>query len=170
MNIVLCGLPKSGKTTIGKRLSHTLGWDFFDTDAVLEQQHGLSCRELFRREGEARFRQLENQLLHCLHHNHRYILSLGGGTLCHPGNIPLACALGTVVFLAASHEILWNRICNHGIPAYLDAQNPENEFHRLAAARIPLCESAAAYVIHTDGLTEDDVVKQFFNLGIVHGK
>ena len=56
-NVILIGMPGSGKTTIGTRLAAQLGRTFLDADTVLEQKAGIPIPEIFRLEGEEGFRQ-----------------------------------------------------------------------------------------------------------------
>ena len=62
-NVVLIGMPGSGKTTIGTRLAAQLGRTFLDADTVLEQKAGMNIPEIFRLEGEDGFRQRETAVL-----------------------------------------------------------------------------------------------------------
>ena len=65
MNLILCGFPGSGKTTIGKRVSQRLRYTFIDTDPLIEKaftEHNgdtLSCREIFTIKGESDFLRIE---------------------------------------------------------------------------------------------------------------
>jgi hypothetical protein len=61
--IIFVGLPGSGKTTIGRQMGRRLGLPFLDSDGVIEQRLGCSIREFFDREGEERFRDIEQSVL-----------------------------------------------------------------------------------------------------------
>jgi len=61
--IIFVGLPGSGKTTIGRQMGRRLGLPFLDSDSVIEQRLGCSIREFFDREGEERFRDIEQNVL-----------------------------------------------------------------------------------------------------------
>lgn len=69
MNIILCGLPKSGKTTIGKHFAENMKWDFIDTDILIEKAYARSthkkhtCRQIYFEEGEAFFRNIESLII-----------------------------------------------------------------------------------------------------------
>ena len=64
MNLSLIGFMGSGKTTIASRLADNLGFDFVDTDAVIEKIASKSINEIFNDEGEGVFRELELSLIH----------------------------------------------------------------------------------------------------------
>ena len=59
MNLILCGLPASGKTSVGKRVAEKMGRPFIDTDHLIEAAHQATCRELFLLSGEEAFREME---------------------------------------------------------------------------------------------------------------
>lgn len=166
MNVVICGLPMSGKTVIGKMLADALFWEFIDTDRLIEKAYTKqtgnhsSCREIFGLEGEAGFRALERRQIQSLASASGSIIALGGGTLCDPDNVTIVRQIGTVVYLKASPVTLWKRVSERGIPAYLDPKDPENDFYTLAKRRIPLYEAAATITVDTEGLDKEDIVKE----------
>jgi shikimate kinase len=61
--ITLIGLPGSGKSTVGRQLARRFSFSFFDSDHVIEQRLGCSIREFFEREGEERFRDVEQETI-----------------------------------------------------------------------------------------------------------
>jgi len=109
--IVLMGFMGAGKTTVGRLLAASLGWEFLDLDAHIEQRAGATVPELFARDGEPKFRRLESSALaNALSHNHA-VLALGGGTPEQLTNrLLLEQTPGTVViFLDAPFETLFDR-------------------------------------------------------------
>ena len=82
--ISLIGLPGSGKSTVGRHLARRLQLPFFDSDHVIEQRLGCSIREYFEREGEARFRDIEESVVDELTQAPSGVLSTGGGVCCCP--------------------------------------------------------------------------------------
>ena len=82
--IVLVGLMGSGKTALGKRLAVALDRPFIDSDHLIEQEAGLSIRDIFEISGEAKFREIERNTI--LKHvtGQPVILSTGGGAFCDP--------------------------------------------------------------------------------------
>ena len=63
MNIVLCGMMGSGKTTVGIRISELTGMRWYDTDDLITQKYG-KISDIFEFYGEARFRELESEIVH----------------------------------------------------------------------------------------------------------
>lgn len=162
MNLILCGLPKSGKTTIGKLLSEKIQWNFIDIDSLIEQtyciDHKFSCREIYKKEGEHFFRKLEHEQICSLKDIKYHVISTGGGSICNPDNITILESLGTIIYLKVPSSTLWNRAQQQGIPAFLNQHDPERSFHELAIARVPLYESAAHLIIDTAHLHVDAIL------------
>src|SRR5664280_2618758 len=81
--IILCGLPMCGKTTVGRTLAEKLAWKFVDIDQLIEEKYAretgrkLSCREVFKLEGETSFRFLENQVIIALRGSTNCVVALG---------------------------------------------------------------------------------------------
>lgn len=57
--VILLGIQHSGKTTAGRLLAARRGFDFFDTDLIIEQLYGISCRKLYAQKGETAFKKAE---------------------------------------------------------------------------------------------------------------
>jgi len=109
--IVLMGFMGAGKTTVGRLLAESLGWDFLDLDSHIEQRAGATVPELFARDGEPKFRRLESTaLVNALSRNNT-VLALGGGTPEQLTNrLLLEQTPGTIVlFLDAPFETLFDR-------------------------------------------------------------
>ena len=88
--IILIGLPGSGKSTVGRLLARRLQLPFVDSDHAIEQRLGCSIREFFEREGEARFRDVEQAVLDELTQGPPCVLSTGGGAVLRPTNRPVS--------------------------------------------------------------------------------
>lgn len=77
----------SGKTTIGKDLAKTLGYEFIDLDHYIEMKYNLSIADIFLNFGELGFRKREREALHEVLNNTNIVLSVGGGTPVYYDNI-----------------------------------------------------------------------------------
>ncbi len=86
MLCALVGMPGSGKSTVGRMLARRLGVSFVDSDQRIEQRLGCSIREFFEREGEARFRDVEQDVIDELARVTDGVLATGGGTVLRPAN------------------------------------------------------------------------------------
>lgn len=109
--IVLTGFMGAGKTTVGRLLAESLGWEFLDLDAHIEARTGTTIPELFALHGEPKFRRLESTALANALSRQQTVLALGGGTPEQLTNrLLLEQTPGTVVlFLDAPFETLFDR-------------------------------------------------------------
>lgn len=166
MNIILCGLPKCGKTTCGLLLAKKLGWTFIDTDHLIEIDYekkchkAYTCRQIFLSEGENAFRKREKRVIDSLIATSHTVIAVGGGCFTHPENISLLKTLGQVIYLKAALPILFERMTKNGLPAYLDPKNPMESFVKLAESRQPQYEAAADFQIDTHLRVQEEIVTQ----------
>ena len=106
-NIVLSGMPASGKSTVGKCLAEALGRDFLDLDEEIIQAAGRSILDIFEAEGEIGFRNLETTVLRELIANKRgIVLATGGGAVLREENVDLLRRNGKIYFLDRPPELL----------------------------------------------------------------
>lgn len=157
MNLILCGLPLSGKTTIGRALAASIGGTFLDTDEQIEKAYvaatgdALSCRQIFMTEGEASFREWEKRQIASLTEVEDSIIAVGGGALLDEANALLLRAAGLLIYLRSPWTTLWSRGGQRrDLPAYLDPQEPERSFYAMAARRAPLYEKSAHLTLDVD--------------------
>lgn len=127
----------AGKTSVGQKLAHNLGWRFVDLDDRIVAADGRSVPEIFRSDGEAGFRVKENQALKALIGElgaAPTVIALGGGGFTQAANVDLIRQTGLpVVFLDAPIEELMARCQPHSgqRPLFQD----ENQFRQLYEAR-----------------------------------
>jgi len=164
MNTMLCGLPMSGKTTVGKILAQQLNFHFVDIDQLIEKAYAakmgktLSCRQIFLQEGERIFREVEKQQIVSLIGAEKTVISLGGGSLTDQSNINTLQLIGPLIYLKVSTNILWKRMQMYGIPPYLDSADPEKAFYVLAEKRTPLYEKLSDTIIEADLLNAQEII------------
>ncbi len=158
MNIVLSGFMATGKSSVGRRLAERLGWAFFDTDEMIEQQTGLSIADLFAKGGEAAFRELEAQTVGLVSLMDKTVIATGGGVPLRESNMDELERNGRVFLLTASPETIVRRLdLTADLRPLLKGSSP------LERARELLRERESVYArchekIATDALTEDQVV------------
>jgi shikimate kinase len=162
MNLILCGVQACGKTTIGKKLAMLLEWDFIDTDEEIEKAYGknISCRQIALVEGETYFRSLEKRVIDSFLHITRTVIALGGGSLMHPENEKNLRRIGKILYLKFSSKTAWERIIESGIPSYVDQNDPEGSFHKIAAERVSIYERAANFIFDVENMSVEEMIKQ----------
>lgn len=147
--IALVGLPGSGKSTVGRQLARRLAVPFVDSDHVIEERLGCSIREYFDREGEARFRDVEEAVIDDLSREHRGVLATGGGAVLRPANRQHLRERGQVVYLRSTPEEVFRRLRHDVSRPLLQVEDPLTRLRDLYAARDPLYRDAAQFVIET---------------------
>ena len=109
MTIFLIGMPCSGKSTLGLQLAEHLQMPFFDTDAIIEDMEGMKVSDIFTKQGEARFRDLEHELMANWKLSHA-VVATGGGLPCHNDLIDILNSKGKTIWLQASIDALSERL------------------------------------------------------------
>lgn len=166
MNLILCGLPFSGKTSVATKIAQTTKKPLVDTDRKLEALYyertgeSVSCREIYRRIGEKAFRELESEVVFGLKGIENSVIAIGGGTLIDPVNVRLLKSIGTLIYLQANIDTLLERILSSEVPAYLRGDDPRQMFQKLVDERLSAIEGAADITIDTDTLTVDDITQE----------
>jgi shikimate kinase len=108
--IYLIGFMGSGKSTAGKKLASLLGWSFIDLDKKIEEHTGKTIIEIFSKDGEEYFRNLETQLIRDLKFNTNSVISTGGGTPCHNNNMDFMLETGLTIYLKLTPAELKSRL------------------------------------------------------------
>lgn len=134
-NIVLTGFMGTGKSTVGRRLAKRLGFEWVDTDRLIEERHG-SIPEIFARAGEAVFRGIERNIATELAPLTRHVISTGGRMLLDPENIRVFSRTGRIFCLDADADVLVARLMRSPTPRpLLQKAEPEHEIRALLAER-----------------------------------
>ena len=147
--ISLVGLPGSGKTTVGRQLARRLQLPFEDSDHAIEVRLGCSIREFFEREGEDRFRDIEEEVLESLTSGPACVLSTGGGAVLRPMNRQRLHERGKVIYLKSTPEDLFRRLRHDTHRPLLQVADPLTRMRDLFAARDPLYRETAHFVLET---------------------
>lgn len=150
-NLYLIGPMGSGKTAVGRRLGMLLGRDFFDSDAEIEKRTGVDIRYIFEKEGEARFREREREVIADLTALDGVIVATGGGAVLDPANRERLAGTGTVVYLQASVDTQLHRTQPSRNRPLLMGDDPRSVLERLMAIRRPLYEEIADIRVDTTG-------------------
>ncbi len=155
---VLVGLPGSGKSTIGRRLSKALGVSLLDSDAVIELQTGRTIADIFATDGEQEFRRIEEAVVREALATHDGVLSLGGGAVTSPG-VCAALAGHTVVYLEINAVEGVRRTGGSAVRPLLAGGDRAEKFRALMAKRIPLYRRVATIRVDTNRRNPGAVVR-----------
>ena len=159
-HIYLVGMMGAGKTTLGKSLARRLHLRFVDTDRLLVERTGVPVATIFEVEGEAGFRRREAGLLAELASEETSVVATGGGAILDPENRRSMREHGTVVYLRARVEHLWERTRHDTHRPLLATPDPRGTLERLLEARDPLYREAAHLVVDTGHQTAATLVER----------
>lgn len=140
-NIVLIGMPSSGKSTVGKLIAKRLGREFVDTDDLIYSTHKMSPKNIIENSGEAVFRSLETAIINDLSLKQGLVIATGGGAVEREENIDLLKKNGKLFFLNRKFE---------GLCA--DTSRPlssnKEQLKALYKRRLPLYKKYADYTVY----------------------
>ena len=149
-NIVLIGMPGSGKTTVGRALADRLDRPFVDADEEIVRLAGKSIPEIFAQDGEEVFRAWETQALAELGKKSGLVLSTGGGCVTRERNYPHLHQNGTIFWLTRDLE----KLPTDGRPL-----SQANKLTEMYQQRRPLYAAFADFTIDNDGPLEDTLAQ-----------
>ena len=149
MLISLIGLPGCGKSTVGRHLSRHLDCRFVDSDTEIERRIGCSVREFFEREGEARFRDIEQSVVEELVAHPEAVLATGGGVVVREANRLTLNHASTAIYLRSAPEELFRRLRHDTHRPLLQVRDPLRRLRDLYAERDPLYRQTAHFTIET---------------------
>ena len=167
MNLYIIGYRGSGKSTVAPLIACQLDWRFADSDDAVEAQANLTIAEIFAKQGEPGFRQLEMEAIAALARQTQHVVSLGGGAPLFPDNRKAIERSGKTVWLKADVPLLWQRISNDQTtsdrrPA-LTEHDGRSEVQTLLTQRSPVYEACADYTIEIDSLTPQEIADRIVN-------
>lgn len=164
MRIFLIGFMGSGKSHTGKQLAERLGLQFIDLDQWIENQQQRTIATIFETEGEAFFRQLEQQTLHDMARLKNVLLSTGGGTPCFFDNMNWMNQHGITIYLETPISILVQRLlperANRPLIKALESSELSDFIEKKLIERAPFYEQAQ--VIYQTATADEAVAEKLF--------
>ncbi len=154
-NIVLIGMPGSGKSTAGVLLAKTLGYGFVDTDLILQQREGELLQPLLDRWGVEPFLDAEERAIRSVSCE-KCVIAPGGSAVCREGAMAHLKSLGEIVYLRLTLESLEKRLSTlsgRGV-----AMEPGQTLADVYAYRAPLYARWAGRTVDVDGQTLEETV------------
>jgi len=158
--LYLIGFMGSGKSTVSRHMSRSLGVPKIEMDDLLAERAGKSITQIFAEDGEEVFRQMETELLREIGAGEPALVSCGGGVVLRPENVEIMKNSGTILMLSATPETIFSRV-RHSTKRPILNGNMNVEFiAELMAKRDPAYRAAADVTVSIDGKTSDIVAKE----------
>ena len=149
MLLSLIGMPGGGKTTVARHLAKRLNLALVDSDQAIEERLGESIRSFFEREGEASFRDVEQDVIEHITSSFNGVLATGGGTVLRPANREMLRQRSTALYLNSTPEALFRRLRFDNKRPLLRVEDPLQRLRELHAVRDPLYLETAHFVVAT---------------------
>jgi len=162
-NIALVGFMGSGKTTVGRLLADRLGWQFIDTDAIIEQEAGCGIPTLFQGEGEAAFRDRETRAVCAACAGANRVIATGGGAVLRQENVAALRDFCFVVWLTARPEVVVERTKAQAAARPLLARGADDLLTHvltMLGTRGPCYQRAAHLIVDTSDRTPEAVAAE----------
>lgn len=148
-NLALIGFMGAGKSAVGRSVAEQLGFEFVDTDELIERRVGKSISQIFAQDGEAHFRELERSVVEQLQSENHLVISTGGGLPTRQENIDSLKTHALIVCLWASADKIWERVRHQSHRPLLQTPDPFAKIQELLAARAPFYRQADV-LLNTD--------------------
>ncbi|MEQ8153289.1 MAG: shikimate kinase [Clostridiaceae bacterium] len=145
-NLVLIGMPGSGKSTIGKLLSERLSYKFIDSDLWIEEKLGETINDMFLK-GEDYFRKEESKAYEEIAKLDSVIISTGGGVVKNPKNMEVLGVTGTIVFIDRTVEDILSDIEVSARPLLKEGKE---KLYKLYEERYDLYKKYAHIIVKND--------------------
>lgn len=167
MFLTLIGYRGSGKTSVAAALSRMLGLPTFDSDKIVQDRAGCTIAEIFSRQGETAFRDLEEAAITDVLSGPDAILSAGGGAILRESTRTRMRSAGPVAWLVASPTELRRRIetdqVNSSQRPSLTTAGLLQEIESVLQTRLPIYEQASTLKIDTEGKTAESIADEIIS-------
>ena len=160
-NIILIGYMGCGKSTVGKRLSYVLRKPVLDTDRLIEKKEDMTISEIFALYGEEYFRNLETRCLEeVLLQKGEYVIAVGGGLPIRECNRELLKKIGTVLYLRANPDTIYEHLKEDTTRPLLSGENSKEKIKTMMKARTEFYEAAADVTIDVDDMNFEEIIEK----------
>lgn len=156
-NIVLIGMPCSGKSTVGPLIAKTIGYGFIDSDIAIQTSENALLAKIIAKEGQDGFLQIENRVNVSLSEENRCVISTGGSVVYCDEAMERLKESGVVVYLKVSFSEIARRLGNILLSRGVIIRKGESLFD-LYAERTPLYEKYADFTVDCEGQTVEETV------------
>lgn len=166
-NLILIGMPASGKSTLGVILAKTIGMSFVDTDLLIQEKEGTLLQDIIDANGNEYFRKIEEYVLRGLDVDN-HVISTGGSAIYYPKAIEHFRKNGTVIYIEVPFEEIERRLNNISTRGITLA--PGQTLKDLYDERIPLYEKYADVTLKSEQMSVEQSVESLVKLLELSGK
>tara|TARA_Y100000022_G_C13230383_1_gene367040 strand:+ start:946 stop:1449 length:504 start_codon:yes stop_codon:yes gene_type:complete len=163
MKVFLIGPMGTGKSTIGRKLSEKLGYDFYDTDKLIEKIEEKKIKDIFEQNGENYFRQKESEALSEAKIFQNAVIATGGGIVEREENRLFLENEDKVIFLDSSPERQYKRTKDSKKRPLLNKGDSLEILKKLYKKRINLYKAVSKKKISMDNLSTEEILKKIIN-------
>ncbi|MBE5960412.1 MAG: shikimate kinase [Lachnospiraceae bacterium] len=159
-NVVLIGMPGSGKSTIGVVLAKVLGYRFIDSDLVIQESEKRLLKDIIEEDGLEEFIRIEERVNASLEAENS-VIATGGSVIYGPDAMRHLRNIGTVIYLKLSYDSVKERLgdlAERGV-----VLRPDQDLYALYEERCPLYEKYAHITVNCEDMTIEQSVKQIVN-------
>lgn len=160
-NIIFIGMPAAGKSTVGVVVAKRLGYEFIDTDLLIQKQEKKLLKEIIAEVGNEKFLQIENQVNRDLVVDHA-VISPGGSVVYCQEAMEHFKEIGTIVYLQVSYDIIQKRIPDAKKRGVVLREN--QTLYDLYEERTKLFEKYADYIITESGIDIEETIGKVLEL------
>ena len=166
MKLILIGYRATGKSTVGSLLAGKLEIPFWDTDSLVEEDQGMTIKEIIELQGWDYFRVREKETIQKLSRLNDGVVATGGGVVLLPENVALLKQMGPVVWIHASlHDIierLKSDVRSQSRRPNFTQENIIQETIAVLKQRIPLYEKTADFSVDTTGKSAEQAATEIY--------
>lgn len=163
-NLYLIGFMGSGKTSVSKLLCSQVNGAWVDMDEKIVEKEGCAITEIFAKKGEAYFREIETAVLEDIATTQGQVVSCGGGVILKDENIRIMRESGTVIYLSATPETIFQHVRFSNKRPVLNGNMNVEYISSLLEERKKYYEKAQDLTIITDGCQTQVVVNKIKKL------
>ncbi|MGI6546456.1 MAG: shikimate kinase [Fastidiosipilaceae bacterium] len=162
-NIVLIGFMGVGKSRIAQNLARRLSLKQIETDDLIVEREGMPIEQIFATKGEPYFRDSESAVVRGLEDERALVISCGGGVALRPENVRSLKKNGTIIWLTASPQTIFERVRHATHRPILNQDMSVDFISSLMEGRLPYYESAADLQISTDGKSVEEIGEEIIH-------
>lgn len=160
-NIILIGMPGCGKSTLGVILAKTLGYDFTDTDLIIQKNEGRKLYEIINEDGLDFFIDCEKRAV-CTLFGDDTVIATGGSVVLNEGTMRYLKAMGTVVYIKLPCDVIEKRINNISTRGIVMSKN--ESIRDIYRERTPLYESYADITVEPENDNVEKTIEKLINI------